>query len=237
MSQATLTEARGAGSVAVEEVVDALRRMVLDGTLEAGAKLREVELASRFQVSRTPIREALVALEREGLLVYEMNRGFSVRPFSLKDLGEAYEMRALLEGHACRVTAERGLSIDDERTLVDCIDVVDRLLASVDVLGAEELVVWQRNNALFHRTLNAPVPNQFHARMLAIVQQIPMVQHPFALTADTALMRFYSAQHRQIMRAVVFRQGARAEFLMREHIQHAYEEMRKRATAAEARAT
>jgi GntR family transcriptional regulator of vanillate catabolism len=231
MSQATVTEPRAGRSVAVQEVVDALRRMVLDGTLEAGAKLRETELAGHFQVSRTPIREALVALEREGLLLYEINRGFSVRPFSLKDLGEAYEMRALLEGHACRITAERGLSIDDERTMVESIDTVDRLLASVDVLGPDDLVVWQRNNALFHRALSAAVPNQFHVRMLAIVQQIPMVQHPFALTADTALMRFYSAQHRQIMRAVVFRQGARAEFLMREHIQHAYEEIRKRAFA------
>jgi GntR family transcriptional regulator, vanillate catabolism transcriptional regulator len=208
------------------DLADALRSHILDGTLEPGQKLREAELAARFGVSRTPVREALAAIEREGLLLYELNKGFTVRVFGPRDLEYAYEMRALLEGHACRDIAERGLGSDVERRLLECVDAVDLLLGTTsESLGPDEHADWKRLNARFHLTLLQEVPNPFLGRLLTTVQQIPLVQHGLARPRTGALLRLYNAQHRQILRAIVYRQGTRAEFLMREHVRHACEEI------------
>jgi GntR family transcriptional regulator of vanillate catabolism len=211
------------------DVADAIRQSVLDGSLKPGQKLREVELAARFGVSRTPVREALVAIEREGLLVYELNKGFSVRVFGLRDLEAACEMRGLLEGYACRCIAERGLGSDSERRLLACVDAVDTLLASNrEVFGGDDHRAWKQANAQFHLILLQEVPNPFLGRLLATVQQIPLVQHGLALPRSTGLLRAYNAQHRQILHAILYRQGTRAEFLMREHVRQAFDEIRSK---------
>lgn len=211
------------------DLATAIRQDIMDGTLKPGQKLREVELGERYGVSRTPIREALMAIQREGLLLYEVNRGFTVRTFSQQDLEHAYEMRALLEGYACRFVAERGIGIDTERRLLDCVDGVDALLVGcAEVLPPSKHEVWKRANVTFHQTLMHAVANPFLSRQIATVQQIPLVQHGLAVPRSAALLTTYNRQHREILRAVVYRQGTRAEFLMREHVGYALEEISKR---------
>ena len=210
----------------LRDLANAIRQDIMDGTLKPGQKLREVELAERHGVSRTPVREALVAIQREGLLSYEANRGFTVRAFSRQDLEHAYEMRALLEGYACRFVAERGISIDIERRLLNCVEGVDALLADcAEVLQPSKHAAWKRANMMFHETLFQAVANPFLSRQLAMVQQIPLVQHGLALRRSSTLLKAYNRQHREILGAIVYRQGTRAEFLMREHIRHALEEI------------
>lgn len=207
----------------VQDILGALRQLILDGELPANARLREVELANQFGVSRTPIREALVALEKEGLVTYALNRGFSVRTFSVSDLIEAYEIRGLLEGHACRVVAEGGLPSSIERKMLACIEAVDAMLRSTSEIGEAERKAWQMHNAAYHRLLLSEIRNQFFHRSLETVQKIPMVQHAITLYHSLDLLAFYNEQHRAILDAIVHREGARAEHLMREHIRHACE--------------
>ena len=85
-----------------------LREMILRGELAPGERLAEVALAERLGVSRTPIRQALPALAREGLLAAAGRRGYVVRSFSPQDVIDAIETRGLLEGLAARRIAERG---------------------------------------------------------------------------------------------------------------------------------
>lgn len=90
-----------------ELLFEHIRDLIISGKLEAGRKLVEEELAEQFNVSRTPVREALRKLEIEGLVQYQPRRGVVVTGFSRDDVDEIYAARAVLEGLAARLAAER----------------------------------------------------------------------------------------------------------------------------------
>lgn len=92
-----------------EGLYSALREEIMAGTLAAGTRLRETEVAQRFGVSRTPVREALKKLELEGLIADVPGRGLTVTKPSLNDILDAYLIREVLEGLATRLAAERAL--------------------------------------------------------------------------------------------------------------------------------
>jgi DNA-binding GntR family transcriptional regulator len=87
-------------------VAGRLREAIVAGELASGAKLRQVELAKRFGVSTTPVREALAQLEREGLVRSHPQRGFIVFVPTVADLRQHYEMRSALEELAAAKAAE-----------------------------------------------------------------------------------------------------------------------------------
>src|SRR6187200_3686539 len=84
-----------------------LRHAILEGELAPGERLRAEALAGRFGTSRTPVREALLMLEREGLVDVLPNRGAIVRSFDADDLLDLYEVRSLIEPHAAARAATR----------------------------------------------------------------------------------------------------------------------------------
>ena len=88
-------------------VAERLRAQIVAGELPSGSKLRQVEIARRFGVSTTPVREALAALQREGLVRLHPQRGAVVFVPTVADLREHYEIRAALEALAASCTAER----------------------------------------------------------------------------------------------------------------------------------
>lgn len=85
-----------------------LRGDILDGRCEPGSRLREEEIAERFGVSRTPVREALRRLEADGLVIVTPNRGAEVVRWRDDDIAELVELRAMLEGQAARRAALAG---------------------------------------------------------------------------------------------------------------------------------
>src|SRR2546421_13031594 len=89
-------------SVAATELI---RQAILDGRLEPGSRLKEEELARELGISRTPVREALLVLQAEGLVDAVPNRGAVVRSHDANDLEDLYQLRALLEGYAARRAA------------------------------------------------------------------------------------------------------------------------------------
>src|SRR5690348_6581277 len=93
--------------MAQPRVRDLLEEAILDGELKPGERLRAEALAQRFGTSRTPIREALLQLEAQGLVEVTHNRGAVVRTFDRDDLLDLYEVRALIEPHAAARAASR----------------------------------------------------------------------------------------------------------------------------------
>ena len=102
-------------------VQDQLREAILTGGLEPGARLRAEALAERLRSSRTPVREALLLLAREGLVEIEPRRGATVRAFDAADVSELYEVRALIEPHAAGLAAER-ITADELGRLLEAIE-------------------------------------------------------------------------------------------------------------------
>jgi DNA-binding GntR family transcriptional regulator len=107
-------------------VRDQLQHAILDGVLKPGERLRAEALAQRFGTSRTPVREALIQLEAQGLVEVEPNRGAVVRTFDRDDLFDLYQVRALLEPQAAALAARRIDAEDVERleALCDADDLI-----------------------------------------------------------------------------------------------------------------
>jgi DNA-binding GntR family transcriptional regulator len=95
--------AREDNITAQELVLAAVRKAILSGVLGPGARLRQEELAETFGTSRIPVREALRALEYEGLVTSEPHRGFTVTALDADDVEEVYGLRILLESEAVRL--------------------------------------------------------------------------------------------------------------------------------------
>jgi DNA-binding GntR family transcriptional regulator len=106
------------GAPAAERVYVGLKQAIVDGRIKAGERLREIDLAARYGVSRTPVREALKKLEAEGLVVDVPGRGLAVTEPSPLEIMDAYLMREVLEGLAARLAAERATETDRMRLAV-----------------------------------------------------------------------------------------------------------------------
>ena len=110
-----------------EGVVDRLRAAIVRGKFEHGQRLNELALAESFAVSRGPIREAFVTLEREGLLQLERHRGARVTLLSRNDIDEIYQVRLSLE----RLAIERATDLATAEHLEEMSDLVGRLAVAV----------------------------------------------------------------------------------------------------------
>src|SRR6516225_2094658 len=119
MPNSSSIDQEGARSLS-QVAYDSLRSMILSGEVRPGERLAERELARRIQVSRTPLREALGRLERDGLAVSKPGMGYFAPEFDPKAIDEIYEFRELLEVHAVRAAA-RLISADGIRELKDII--------------------------------------------------------------------------------------------------------------------
>jgi DNA-binding GntR family transcriptional regulator len=98
---------RARSTTLAESVYQTLRRAIRDGLLSEAEPLRESRLAARLAVSRTPVREALQRLTREGLIGHADGKGVAVPALDTRDLDEIYEIRAALESTAARLAAGR----------------------------------------------------------------------------------------------------------------------------------
>lgn len=118
-------------------VLDAVREAILTGIIVPGARLRQEELAELFGTSRIPVREALRALEYEGLLTSEPHRGFTVTSLDADDIEEVYELRILLEGQAVRLAIPM-MTDEDLTDLEDLFQAVRAASTPDEQLAARE---------------------------------------------------------------------------------------------------
>ena len=126
-------------------LVQSLRAAILRGELKVGTPLRQDEIAARFGVSATPVREALRVLEAQGLVTYELHRGVTVADF-IGSYEQLYRLRAALEGLAAELAAERATDELTERL----IELAYRLKTFSDAGAVDEL---RETHAEFHRVL------------------------------------------------------------------------------------
>jgi Transcriptional regulators len=109
---ADLGRENDASSSVVVSLYEQLKEMAINFSLQPGEKINEVELAKRFSVSRTPLREALNRLAMEGFLRFEPGKGYCCRDLNVQDMFDLYELRQCLEVSAGRLAAERASDAD-----------------------------------------------------------------------------------------------------------------------------
>jgi DNA-binding GntR family transcriptional regulator len=194
-------------SIAATELI---REAIIEGRLEPGRRLKEEELARELGISRTPIREALLVLQSEDLVVATPNRGATVKVHEAHDLHDLYELRALLEGHASRRAAERitpaalaALRMSCER--FDGLSTDDDLRALV------------RENLFFHNTILEVAASVRLASMVRKVIELPLVYNSYRWYSPEQ-KRISAHYHRQIVTALSARDADRAELIMKEHL-------------------
>ena len=189
---------------------DLIRQAIVEGRVLPGQRLKEEELAQQLGISRTPIREALLVLQTEGLLEASPNRGATVRSYDVRDLEEMYELRALLEGHAARRAAARVTADQLDELRASC----DRFAALLDGNDIQSLVA---ENNVFHRTILTAADSDRLSGMVRQVVAMPLVYKSYVwYSPDQASASHH--YHRQLVKALERSDGERAELVMREHV-------------------
>ncbi|MBD3625069.1 MAG: GntR family transcriptional regulator [Rhodobacteraceae bacterium] len=193
---------------AYDLVLDAIDK----GEYRPGDRLVEAELAERFGVSRTPIREAFQRLETQGVLARD-GRSLIVASLNHDQIGELYVLRAELEGLAARLAAQHATP-EEIRVLFSMIDEDQTLMDKPDLMS--------RANKRFHRQLHLASHNRY------LVQQLEAVPRSMALMSFTTFQAEGRAEvaldeHRAIVEAIAARDGRAADAAIRGHISSAYE--------------
>lgn len=194
------------------EIFRRLVSSIEDGTLVPGARLREADLAERYGVSRTPIREGLKRLESHGLAAYEPNRGMIIPVLDNDQINELYIVRAVLEGTVARLAAQHATAAE--------IAIFEDMIEA-DRAAIQDPEALSRSNRAFHQRLTLASHNRY-----LIAQVEHMKQFLLLLSGNTFVdpQRREEAvdEHARIVAAVAARDLDAAEAAGHDHIRAAH---------------
>jgi GntR family transcriptional regulator, vanillate catabolism transcriptional regulator len=144
----------------LDEAYDSLKKSIVDGIYQPGQRLRALRVAQELKISRTPVKEALVRLEHEGLIQREPGSGFVVRGLSVGEILDLYRVRELLELEAAR-EAFPNLTPAALAAMGKALDYADALLAQ------EQYADFLRASRKFHDLIAAQSKNTVLQEVLA----------------------------------------------------------------------
>ena len=199
-----------------------MRELILRGAFRPGERLREVPLAARLNVSRTPLRLVLDRLAQEGLLKPRKTGGFVASEFTVEDIRDAIEIRGVLEGAAARLAAERPKDPEDVAELRRCVAALDALVRQTPN-NIEFFATYIDLNGQFHARIVEMAKSAMLRRSMEHVLTLPFASPNAFFLAETETEEgreaivLSQAHHRAIANAIIDGEGARAEALAREH--------------------
>jgi DNA-binding GntR family transcriptional regulator len=200
-----------------ETVYEAVKRAIFDGTIRPGERIVEEALGRSLGVSRTPVREALLRLERENL-VARGDRGLIVRSFTAREIEDLMLLRARVEGFAARLAAERAHA-NDIATLQSIHEEARGLLASPPADEMEWLRGLAGCNRRFHMAITQAAGHEVLGRILIFVQV------PFAYQAQTwyddRTRALAQKEHQKLIDLIAAKDADGAEAAMVAHVAQA----------------
>ncbi len=173
-----------------ETAAQAVRAMIVDGRLEAGARINEVHLAGALGVSRTPLREALSRLAAEGALVTRPRLGYFVRALTVDELEQLYDIRPLLDPEALRLSG-----VPPAQRIAQ-LDKLNRKLAAAHVPEAAIAL-----DDEWHRELLADCPNRVLIELIETIIRRTR-RYELALMRETSNVVRASEDHARILDAL-----------------------------------
>ena len=208
-----------AATTTAEVIADALRQDIAHGSLQSGQALRQDELATRFGVSRIPVREALRRLEEGGLVTVHANRGAFVTTLTDADVTEVFELRILLEADLVK-RAARAMTPTD-------VDAAERIMLEAE-RGAHS-AEWSRLDSAFHCALYEPAKRPRQLTMIMALRGL--VQRSGANAALPAQTEQWLNHHRTLLTACRAGDHGRAGQVVEDHLRSALQVVRDRLAA------
>lgn len=190
-----------------------LRAAILRGEFEAGEALFEVRLAERLGMSRTPVREALQVLARDGFIESTPSRGYSVPRWSIDDVRELFELRETLEGAATRYATLR----------VTAAGIAELEQICEKYEQAAEFEAWTLIGTEFHNRIFAFGGNRRIRTLLDSLNAQIMLTRRSVLAGVAGRHEDSVREHRAILDAIRRRDADAAERLAREHVRLSHE--------------
>jgi DNA-binding GntR family transcriptional regulator len=195
-----------------ERILETIRDAIMSGSLKPGEKVAEPELAARFGISRTPIREAFRQLESEGYLSVIPRKGALVASFSPKDVEEFYAIKSILEGYAARKACSR-LSTREINKLEGINDKLREIAAEGDVRHFFKV----HNN--FHDTFIRGAGNEkLHDMIEGLLKKFQRLR--LASLSIPGRMLISVEEHEKIIEAFRSRDAILAELLVQKNAEY-----------------
>lgn len=204
----------------VEDAYERLKTEILENRLPAGFQAPEPEIAERMGMSRTPVREALLKLEAEGLVELIPRRGARVLPISIDDMREIYEILTVLEPDVAYRLAQAKLDKEALHELEQATEDMEQALAN------DNLDAWAYADNQFHRKLLALHGNK---RLMAFIRTICDQAH----RARMITLRLRETpersthEHREIMTCILEGKAEQARNTFRAHRENSAKELLK----------
>jgi DNA-binding GntR family transcriptional regulator len=195
---------------AAERIRLAIEDGIRSGDLPPGTAIDEAEFMRKYQISRTPLREAMLQLQAQGLLTSQPRGGMIVTKMNLQQLLSLWELLAEMEGLCARLACER-MTEDERNQLAQVLD------AAIPVVEANDLEAWKAANKEFHERIYRGSRNPF------------LREHIFQIRARTGAYRQHAfgaighlqaswAQHMDVVKAILNHDGAAAYTAMVRHL-------------------
>ena len=193
------------------EVYEVLRAAIIEGRLRPRQKLNEVDLGNHLGISRTPVREALMQLEKEGLVTIDPGKGAAIAEISRSDLVEIYPIVSVLEGLAARKAATN-LTFEDLSGMKD----LNRQLKDLAKRG--DASAYMEANSRLHQVFLDKYPNE---RLRDLIASYKGQIHRFRLFSLNLPGRMQESvlEHDRIIVAFEKRDASRVEHLVRKHVE------------------
>lgn len=188
--------------------VHALRRMIVDGRLTEGERINEVRLAELLGVSRTPLREALNRLATEGALTARPGHGWFVRPLTVEEFEQLYDIRPLLDPHALRIAGPPA---------PDRLKRLEKLNRDLEPVADAEAAI--DGDDAWHLELLAHCPNRVLVELIETMM-LRTRRYELALMREAGHVVRATTHHKQILTALRRGNLEKACAVLKANMQH-----------------
>lgn len=200
-------------------VYKTIRNAILKGELKPGSRLMEIHLASSLGVSRTPVREAIRLLEREGLAVTYPRRGAQVAHMSVKDLEDVIEIREALDVLAANKTCE-----NVDATIIEKLE--NEIEAFKNVVNSDDFREIVKADEAFHNVIYESANNP---KLTEIVNSLreQMYRYRYEYIKEKDMMVNLLKEHEKILEAIRKKDKAGVTKMMKEHLENQYKTVKE----------
>jgi DNA-binding GntR family transcriptional regulator len=196
-----------------------LKERITEGDFSPSEQLTEMDLAQHYEVSRNTVKKALLMLERENLITIEPNKGAKVRSYSISEVLDFLEIRAVLEGLIAKLTAPI-IQTEQLRQLEETLQLMRQKKEERDLLA------YSQGNKKFHQIIYDACPNHKLTEMtVSLKNQLSKYNIKTILVPGRDADSF--AEHSAILKAFQEKDAPQSELLMRQHIMNVRETFSK----------